>query len=109
MTNRAAITTKFMETLAAASKGSRYSKLAFESYMLVSYETFYDMWDVVTTCWLANQDFLQLPTTISLAIDATLNTEACIKQVECGRAVEVVLNFSETGQQAFYDLCGGAV
>jgi inosine-uridine nucleoside N-ribohydrolase len=46
MTNRAAITTSFMETLAVqARSGSRYSELAFESYMLVSYETFYDMWD----------------------------------------------------------------
>ena len=64
MTNRAAITTAFMETLAVqASNGSRYSELAFESYMLVSYETFYAMWDVVTTCWLTHPDFFDPPTT----------------------------------------------
>jgi purine nucleosidase len=105
MTNRAAITTKFMETLAVqASKGSRYSQLAFESYQLVSAESFYDMWDVVTTCWLANQDFFQPPTTMTLTIDATLNTtQGCIKQSDYGREVQVVLNFSATGQQAFYD------
>jgi hypothetical protein len=87
-----------------ASNGSRYSELAFESYMLVSYETFYDMWDVVTTCWLADQSFFQPPTTMNLAIDATLNnTQGCIKPAANGRAVQVVLNFSATGQQAFYD------
>jgi purine nucleosidase len=105
MTNKAAITKPFMATLAAqAAKGSRYSQLAYESYQLVSAESFYDMWDVVTTCWLANQSFFQPPTTMSLAVDATLNnTQGCIKPVDCGRAVDVVLNFSATGQQAFYD------
>jgi purine nucleosidase len=105
MTNRAAITTSFMETLAVqASNGSRYSELAFESYMLVSYETFYDMWDVVTTCWLADQSFFEPPTTMKLVIDATLDkTQGCISQSPTGREVQVVMNFSATGQQAFYD------
>ncbi|HSY51234.1 MAG TPA: nucleoside hydrolase [Thermoanaerobaculia bacterium] len=105
MTNQATISTSFMETLAVqARKGSRYSELAFESYMLVSYETFYDMWDVVTTCWLANQGFFATPTTMNLVIDTTLNNkQGCIKQSPGGRAVQVVLNFSPTGQQAFYD------
>jgi purine nucleosidase len=105
MTNQAAITKPFMATLAEqAAKGSQYSQLAFESYELVAAESFYDMWDVVTTCWLADQSFFQPPTTMSLAIDATLNTtQGCITQVAGGRAVEVVLNFSATGQQAFYD------
>ena len=109
MTNRAAITTSFMEKLAVqASAGSRYSELAFESYMLVSYETFYDMWDVVTTCWLADQSFFAPPATMNLAIDATLDaTQGCIKPAPGGRQVQVVQNFSATGQQAFYDYVAG--
>lgn len=105
MTNQAAITTDFMETLAVQAKnGSRYSELAFESYMLVSYETFYDMWDVVTTCWLTHPEFFVPPATMKLAIDATLDaTQGCIKQNPSGREVQVVLNFAEEGQQAFYD------
>lgn len=105
MTNRAAITTSFMQTLAVqASNGSRYSELAFQSYMLVSYETFYDMWDVVTTCWLADQSFFEPPVTMNLVIDATLDqTQGCITQSPSGRAVQVVMNFSANGQQAFYD------
>lgn len=105
MTNQATISTAFMETLAVqANAGSRYSELAFESYMLVSYETFYDMWDVVTTCWLADQSFFAPPATMNLAIDTKLDaTQGCIKPAPGGREVQVVQNFSPTGQQAFYD------
>lgn len=105
MTNQATIATSFMETLAVQAKaGSRYSELAFESYMLVTYETFYDMWDVVTTCWLTNPGFFDPPATMSLAINTALgDKEGCIKQVAGGREVQVVQNFSATGQQAFYD------
>lgn len=105
ITNQAAITTSFMETLAVQAKnGSRYSELAFESYMLVSYETFYDMWDVVTTCWLANQKFFEPPTPMKLVIDTALdNSQGCITRSPGGRDVQVVLNFSANGQQAFYD------
>jgi inosine-uridine nucleoside N-ribohydrolase len=105
MTNKAAITKPFMATLQAqAGNGSRYSQLAYESYLLVDAESFYDMWDVVTTCWLANPKFFEPPTTMHLAIDATLdNTQGCIKPKHGGREVKVVLNFSKDGQQAFYD------
>ena len=59
---------------------------------------------MVTTCWLANQSFFEPPTTMKLAIDATLDaTQGCIKQAAGGREVRVVLNFSANGQQAFYD------
>jgi purine nucleosidase len=95
-----------METLAVQARGgSRYSELAFESYLLVTYETFYDMWDVVTTCWLTHPEFFAPPATMSLAIDATLSsTQGCIKPVAAGgREVQVVQNFSAGGQQAFYD------
>jgi hypothetical protein len=41
---------------------------------------------------------------MNLAINATLdNTQGCIKPAANGRAVQVVLNFSGTEQQAFYD------
>lgn len=109
MTNRAAITTPFLETLAVqAHNGARYSELAFESYLLVSYETFYDMWDVVTTCWLTHPDFFQPPTTMNLAIDARLDgTQGCIKPAAGGREVGVVLDFAEGGREGFYEYVAG--
>lgn len=105
ITNQAAITTAFMDTLSAqAQKGSRYSELAYQSYELVSAESFYDMWDVVTTCWLTHPEFFAPPVTMNLVIDATLDaSQGCITQSNGGREVQVVLNFAEGGQQSFYD------
>ena len=105
VTNQASITPAFMAQLQTqAQNGSRYSELAYQSYKLVSAESFYDMWDVVTTCWIADQGFYAPPATMNLAIDATLDaTQGCIKQAPGGRQVRVVQNFSARGQQAFYD------
>ena len=107
MTNQAKVAPSFMSQLKAQMEaGSRWSALAYQSYELVSKETFYDMWDVVTTCWLANQGFFAAPRTLSLAIDAELDaSQGCIHPVSNGgRDVTVVLNFApDGGQQAFYD------
>ena len=105
ITNQAAITPSFMNTLSAqAQSGSRYSELAYQSYQLVSAESFYDMWDVVTTCWLTNPGFFERPKTMRLAIDTALDDkQGCIAPIEGGREVQVVLKFSTDGQQAFYD------
>jgi len=107
MTNQAAVAPSFMSQLKAQMEaGSRWSTLAYQSYALVSGETFYDMWDVVTTCWLASPQFFAPPRTLSLAVDAELDgSQGCIHPVtEGGREVTVVLNFApDGGQQAFYD------
>lgn len=107
MTNQAAVEPAFMAKLKAQMEaGSRWSALAYQSYQLVAKETFYDMWDVVTTCWLANQGFFAPPRTLSLAIDAELDgSQGCIHPAsKGGRDVTVVLNFApDGGQQAFYD------
>jgi len=108
ITNQAAITKEFMAKLDAQSQaGMTYSTLAYQSYELVDKESFYDMWDVVTTCWLVNDqyNFFEPPTTMNLSIDVELNaTQGCIKESEGGREVQVLLNFaSDGGQQRFYD------
>lgn len=104
MTNQASVAKSFLAQLQQqAENGSRWSLLAYQSYQLVANETFYDMWDVVTTCWLASQSFFAPPSNLQLAIDAELDaTQGCIKPVDNGRDVTVVLNFSNGGQQAFY-------
>jgi inosine-uridine nucleoside N-ribohydrolase len=110
ITDRAKITAEFMARLDAQSQaGMRYSTLAHQSYALVSDQPFYDMWDVVTTCWLVNDQhrFFEPPTTMKLAIDVELSaTQGCIKPKKGrgGRSVQVVLNFAaDGGQQRFYD------
>ena len=115
ITDQAKITTEFMARLDAQSQaGMRYSMLAYQSYGLVSDQPFYDMWDVVTTCWLVNDQhrFFEPPTTMKLAIDAELNaTQGCItprKKGRGGREVQVVLNFAgDGGRQRFYDYVAG--
>jgi purine nucleosidase len=110
MTNQASVAPSFMTQLQTqAAAGSRWSELAFQAYSLVAKESFYDMWDVVTTCWLANTGFFQPPSTLSLAIDTRLDTtQGCIKPVASGgREVSVVLNFASGGQAAFYDYVAG--
>jgi purine nucleosidase len=111
LTNQAAVSKSFMSTLAAQSAaGASYSTLAYQAYGIVANETFYDMWDVVTTCWLVNdaQNFFVPPTTLKLAIDVELDAnQGALSQSEDGREVQVVFNFADGGQQRFYDYVAG--
>lgn len=66
VTNQAKITNDFLERLAVQARHHDYSRLAFQSYMLVSWETFYDMWDVVTTTYLAKPGIFEPPTPMKL-------------------------------------------
>lgn len=107
ITNQAAVSKSFMATLSAQSAaGASYSTLAYQAYELVANEAFYDMWDVVTTCWLVNdmENFFVPPTTMKLAIDVELDAnQGAISQSADGREVQVLFNFSDGGQQRFYD------
>ncbi|HEX8175835.1 MAG TPA: nucleoside hydrolase [Pyrinomonadaceae bacterium] len=102
ITNKAAITTEFLTTLANQSDNAPLSALAFESYLLVGSEVFYDMWDVVTTCYLTRPDFFKRPTRMSLAIETEFDErQGCLSAVKKGRNTSVVFNFSDDGS-AFY-------
>jgi purine nucleosidase len=103
MTNPAAITTSFLTSLANQSGKYKLSALGFESYLLVGWETFYDMWDVVTTCYLTRPDLFKAPTRMSLGIDTEFDDhQGCISKKKKGRAADVVFNFSDDGS-AFYE------
>lgn len=107
MTNQAVIAPSFMSTLQQqAAAGARWSQLAYESYQLVSSETFYDMWDVATTCWLVNDEekFFAPPTTLKLAVHVELDgPQGCIREAADGREVQVVFNFAQPGGANFYE------
>ncbi len=66
VTNQAVITSDFLERLAAQAREYDYSRLAFQSYTLVAGESFYDMWDVVTTTYLAKPGIFEPPTPMRL-------------------------------------------
>jgi purine nucleosidase len=102
MTNKAAITTGFLTSLANQSGDYPLSALAFESYLLVGSEIFYDMWDVVTTCYLTRPDLFTAPTRMSLGIDTEFDEhQGCISKKKKGRAADIIFDFSDDGS-AFY-------
>jgi purine nucleosidase len=103
MTNQAKITTSFLTSLANQSGKAKLSALAFESYLLVGSEIFYDMWDVVTTCYLTQPQLFKKPTRMTLGIDTEFDdTQGCLSKRKKGRACDVVFNFSDDGT-SFYD------
>jgi purine nucleosidase len=103
ITNQAAITPAFMDSLAQQAKSASYSALAYQSYYLVATEAFYDMWDVVTTCWLTRADLFQPPSTLRLTIDTALGGPmGTLRVAPAGREVSVVFNFADDGT-GFYD------
>jgi purine nucleosidase len=106
MTNQAAVATSFMAQLQTqATAGSRWSQLAYESYGIVASESFYDMWDVATTCWLVNsqENIFAPPTTLKLRVHVELDgPQGCIKEANDGRDVKVVFSFAQPGGTNFY-------
>jgi purine nucleosidase len=110
VTDRARLTAEFMARLQAQSQaGMRYSTLAHQSYALVADQPYYEMWDVVATCWLANEQhrFFAPPAALKLTVEAGLTpTQGCIRSRagRGGRAAQVVLDFApDGGRQRFYD------
>jgi purine nucleosidase len=102
ITNQAKITINFLTSLANRSGTAKLSSLAFESYLLVGWEVFYDMWDVVTTCYLTRPDLFKPPTRMKLAIETEFDdSQGCITQQKNGRAADVIFNFSDDGSK-FY-------
>ena len=102
VTDQAAITKSFMARLKEQSRTSEYSKLAYQSYDLVASEAFYDMWDVVTTCYIPHPEFFDPPTIMNLNIVTEDYWQGTLEQTtEGGREVSVVLNLCQP--DAFYD------
>ena len=99
VTDQAAITDSFMDALQEQSKTSRYSRLAYQSYTLVANEAFYDMWDVVTTCYLARPRLFDAPTPMNLAVVTEGFYQGTLyEDQDNGRAVSVILNLKHPDQ-----------
>lgn len=69
ITNSAKITPAFLNALSQQGKTSRYSQLAYESYLLVKNQPFYCMWDVTATYWLHNPTIYTAAVPTPLKID----------------------------------------
>ncbi len=95
VTDQAAITKEFMAQLKIQADQYNYSKLAYQSYELVANEAFYDMWDVLTTCFIPHPEFFAPPTPMNLAIVTDGFMQGTLEQVDCGREVNVLLNLDQ--------------
>lgn len=100
MTNQATIRKDFMERLSVQAKRHPYSLLAYQSYSLVAAESFYDMWDVVTTCYIPHPEFFGPPQTMSLSMVTEGFAQGTLKQTAYGRTVQVLLEL--THAKEFY-------
>lgn len=96
ITNTAAISTDFMNSLLSQGKQYPTSFLAYQSYEIVAAESFYDMWDVCATAWLARPQLYETPTTMELEVVTDDNgRQGALVQRSGGRAVDVVLSFAD--------------
>jgi purine nucleosidase len=68
ITNTVPISKNFMERLQAQGQEHSFSKLAYEAYLLVSGEKFYDMWNVCATVFLARPDLYAPPEKMPLEV-----------------------------------------
>lgn len=101
VTDQAAITDSFMARLLVQGKRFRTSNLAYQSYELVSGESFYDMWDVVTTCYIPHPEFFAEPEETRLAIVTDGDQQGMLIRSDSGRKAQVVLDLKDP--DGFYD------
>ena len=91
ITDHVPIAPEFMQRLIIQGKKYRYSDLAAQSYNLVATEPFYDMWDVVTTCYLTRKDLFKKPKSMKLRVITSGDKEgALVLDSKKGRKINVV-------------------
>ncbi|MFT5999902.1 MAG: purine nucleosidase [Neolewinella sp.] len=100
VTNQATITTGFMANLAFQSRKYPYSELAWQSYEIVASEAFYDMWDVVTTCYIPHPELFAAPSQLKLSVVTEGYWQGTLFEDNEGRAVDVVLDLVDA--KGFY-------
>lgn len=101
VTDQVHITKEFMETIEQQAASYKYSDLVYQSYALVADEPFFEMWNTVTTAYLAHPDFFDDPQTMTLVIETEGYDQGTIRESSEGRQVEVV--FDIASKDAFYD------
>ena len=101
VTDQARLTTDFKEKLAAQASRFRYSRLVSQGYGLTKNEPFYEMWNTVTTTYLAHPEFFEKPKKMKLKIVTEGFSQGAIRQSPSGRSVHVVFNIAKKKQ--FYN------
>ncbi len=101
VTNTVPVSEAFMSRLLVQGKSFRYSDLALQSYSLVSDEPFYDMWDVVSTCYFTQPHFFDPPRKMRIRIVTSGDKEGAMVPDRAAREVDVVMKLADP--DAYYD------
>ena len=101
VTNTVPVSKEFLAALLEQGKTYPYSNLALQSYDLIADEPFYDMWDVVTTCYISHPEFFLSPTRMRLRIATMGDMEGALIPDDTAREVDVVLKLRDL--DAYYD------
>jgi purine nucleosidase len=106
ITNNVPISDAFKAQLKAQGAKYTFSQLAYDAYQLVAKESFYDMWDVCTTVFLARPDLYAPPTPMQLGVVQWGFEQGWLRQTQGARNTQqVYLSFSNLN--GFYDYVAG--
>ncbi|MFC4348609.1 nucleoside hydrolase [Kordiimonas lipolytica] len=100
VTDTVPVAKEFMAQLLVQGKVYRYSDLALQSYALVSDEPFYDMWDMVTTCYISRPDLFDEPQKMHIEIVTSGDKEGAMIPNKAMREVDVIMKIKDT--DAYY-------
>jgi len=101
VTNQVPLTSDFKTKLGKQAVSFRYSTLVQQSYALIINEPFFEMWNTVTTAYLAHPELFDEPTAMKLTIITEGFSQGALRQSPDGRAIDVVLEIAQKEQ--FYD------
>jgi len=100
VTDQAPPTPDFLTSLKAQGATFRYSNLVYNLYSLVEGQPFFEMWNSLTSVYLARPDIFDAPVPMKLSIETEGFMQGAISRNKNGRAVTVVLNIKD--KHSFY-------
>lgn len=100
ITNKAKITEKFLSGLKKQGENFTYSELAFQSYNLITSltkanQSSYEMWDVLTTTYIARPDIFTRSSTLHLSVVTDGKFQGALRKKPDGRKVKVMFEFDK--------------
>ncbi|MFZ4481441.1 MAG: nucleoside hydrolase [Rhodoferax sp.] len=101
VTDQAKLTPEFMTSLKTQGPLFRYSNLVLGLYSLVEGQPYFEMWNSLTSVYLARPDIFDAPVSMRLVIETEGYMQGSITQNANGRQASVILNIKD--KNAFYD------
>jgi len=100
VTNKAHITDEFVAALKDQSSSHKYSELVYQMYSLITKlsknnRATYEMWDVLTTCYLGNPGLFDKPDVIKLKVLTEGVDQGALLKSDSGREVNVILEMRD--------------